>query len=201
MTICNSFQGALDAAFSDPKIKRVFAIGGQQIYKEALSHPSCEAIYMTAIHRVYPCSVFFPKIDPGSFEILERTCKTQPGESDLSYDELVLVKIRSEDVKLEKHIIASTKCKFFAKTVAVDPACSFSGNELGKETSWGNPVKCVDYDAIRLNYASKGITVSFYYDASPVGFVSIDYRGSDNAHQDNPSINKAIQSASNFFEG
>ncbi|MDR3145235.1 MAG: dihydrofolate reductase [Treponema sp.] len=50
--------------------ERVFFIGGERIFREALN--IADTIELTRIHRDYPGDRFFPDIDPGLWELAER---------------------------------------------------------------------------------------------------------------------------------
>lgn len=45
------------------KINLIYIIGGQELYKEAISHPKCDKLYITQIPGIYECDKFFPKIN------------------------------------------------------------------------------------------------------------------------------------------
>ena len=44
-------------------INKVFVIGGEQLYKEAIVHPKCIKLYINKIPMTCDCDTFFPKID------------------------------------------------------------------------------------------------------------------------------------------
>lgn len=64
----NSTFSKLDHALSycenSYRIEKVFIIGGEQLYKEAIYHPKLNRIYATEILEEYTCDTFFPKL-PG----------------------------------------------------------------------------------------------------------------------------------------
>ncbi|KAG1671709.1 hypothetical protein FOA52_007501 [Chlamydomonas sp. UWO 241] len=52
------------------KVESVFVIGGGQVYADALAHPSCTAVHLTAIDADCPgCDTFFPAIDASRFRV------------------------------------------------------------------------------------------------------------------------------------
>jgi dihydrofolate reductase / thymidylate synthase len=51
------------------QINKIFIIGGQQLYKEAISHPSCDKLYITKIPNKYDCDCNFPIIDKNIFKL------------------------------------------------------------------------------------------------------------------------------------
>ena len=44
------------------KYNKVFVIGGEQLYKEAVPHICCEQILLTKVYKKLDCDRFFPKI-------------------------------------------------------------------------------------------------------------------------------------------
>jgi len=56
-----SFNTALKQLSNSP-IEKIFVVGGEQIYKEALQHPDCQTIHLTHIKKDFPCDTFFPPI-------------------------------------------------------------------------------------------------------------------------------------------
>ena len=51
--------------------RRVFVIGGADIYRQAIALPACEGIYLTRILADYDCDAFFPAIDEDVFDQAE----------------------------------------------------------------------------------------------------------------------------------
>lgn len=43
--------------------KKIFVIGGEQLYREAIAHKDCELIYVTEINQNFNCDRFFPCIN------------------------------------------------------------------------------------------------------------------------------------------
>lgn len=46
-----------------PDLGEIFIIGGAEIYRLALAHPSCRAIYLTRIAATFDCDTFMPNLD------------------------------------------------------------------------------------------------------------------------------------------
>lgn len=59
--IAQDFESALALAAQQPNLDTVFVIGGGQVYKEAVRHPSCEALHVTDIQAHIECDTFFPE--------------------------------------------------------------------------------------------------------------------------------------------
>lgn len=62
MLFASTLEHALDLVDADGAIDDVFIIGGAQLYKEAVVHPNCEAIFLTLIKGTYDCDTFFPSL-------------------------------------------------------------------------------------------------------------------------------------------
>lgn len=59
--VYRSLDDALRYLHEDPKVEKIFVIGGECLYEEAVEHPACKYIYMTHIeHDEYHCDRFFP---------------------------------------------------------------------------------------------------------------------------------------------
>jgi dihydrofolate reductase len=56
--------GSLDSIQQNLEIDQIFIIGGMSLYKQAIHHPLCSAIYATEIGHSYTCDAFFPSIPP-----------------------------------------------------------------------------------------------------------------------------------------
>ncbi|MBT6254456.1 dihydrofolate reductase [Candidatus Uhrbacteria bacterium] len=62
--VANSFEQALELA--DDNVENIFAIGGMDIYSEAMERKDLSGIYLTRIDNVYDVDTYFPGI-PGDF--------------------------------------------------------------------------------------------------------------------------------------
>jgi len=70
----NDFDAILNNLEQDPNIETIFVIGGSMVYKQALTHPKCETIYLNLVHVVCDLSesdAFFPEIDPNMYELVD----------------------------------------------------------------------------------------------------------------------------------
>jgi dihydrofolate reductase/thymidylate synthase len=70
----NDFDAVLNNLEQDPTIETIFVIGGSIVYKQALTHPKCETIYLNMVHVVCDLSesdAFFPEIDPNMYELVD----------------------------------------------------------------------------------------------------------------------------------
>ncbi len=67
---------SLDEALSfarEAKCKKIFVIGGAQIFAEAITSPGCEEIYLTKLEGKFGCDTFFPKIELKQFKKIWRS--------------------------------------------------------------------------------------------------------------------------------
>jgi dihydrofolate reductase/thymidylate synthase len=63
-----SLQSALEYANALDNIDKIFVIGGEQLFFEAIKHPLCEFIYFTKVMGDFQCDKFFPRINPNVFK-------------------------------------------------------------------------------------------------------------------------------------
>lgn len=59
--LCDSLNYALEYC-KRSNFDNVFVIGGEMLYKEAITHPLLNKIYLTSINEKYDCDTFFPQI-------------------------------------------------------------------------------------------------------------------------------------------
>ena len=69
ITIFQTLNDAIEYTKNNIMIEKVFIIGGERIYQEALLHYDLRYIYVTNILENYNCDKFFPKIDPSRFKL------------------------------------------------------------------------------------------------------------------------------------
>jgi len=48
-------------------VENIFAIGGEDIYREALCHPKLKKIFVTEVMKTYDCDRFFPYFEESQF--------------------------------------------------------------------------------------------------------------------------------------
>lgn len=58
--VCDTLQSALNLCASAYPTNKVYVIGGQSMYQEALKHPECHQVFVTRIHSDVQCDTFFP---------------------------------------------------------------------------------------------------------------------------------------------
>jgi dihydrofolate reductase/thymidylate synthase len=87
----SSVEDALKQLGERSDVSEIFAIGGESVYKEALSLPACGRIFVTRITKDFECDTFFPAFDDTSFRVAY-VSKTSSHEN-LSYDFLVYERV------------------------------------------------------------------------------------------------------------
>lgn len=63
-----SLQQCLLQLQSNQEIEKIFVIGGQQVYADAIKSHSCQRIYLTRIDADFDCDTFFPDLDPRIYQ-------------------------------------------------------------------------------------------------------------------------------------
>lgn len=56
--------------------EEIFIIGGGEIFKESL--PLVDVIYLTRIHKNFPGEIFYPKLNPKEFDLVEQRDRELP---------------------------------------------------------------------------------------------------------------------------
>jgi len=72
----SSLDDALALLHQPPYVENLETIwicGGENIYREAIAHPSCHRVYLTQIDADYECDTFFPTVDKSIFELVTDT--------------------------------------------------------------------------------------------------------------------------------
>ena len=59
--IARSLDHALSQLENMNNIERIFVIGGQRLYEEAIVHPRCQNVYLNKIGCYHECDTFFPE--------------------------------------------------------------------------------------------------------------------------------------------
>ena len=81
LLVCGSLQDALTRLSAMSAVHKVFVIGGQNVYAEALESPRCEKLLVTSIEEDVPdCDVFFPMISAEIFRLTTRSTPEREGE-------------------------------------------------------------------------------------------------------------------------
>ncbi len=95
--IASSLTDALDQLNKQSNLDRIFVIGGESVYKEAIASASCSRIYLTEIENEVPdLDTFFPFIRANRFRLSYRSEKRTSGEYSYRFTEYDAV--RDEEV-------------------------------------------------------------------------------------------------------
>ena len=69
------FSEAIQRLEEMPEIETIYVIGGEMVYRQAISHPKCEKIYLNTIHKSCDLSKadrFFPAINKFDYELIKK---------------------------------------------------------------------------------------------------------------------------------
>lgn len=69
------FNEAIEQLEEMPEIETIYVIGGEMVYRQAISHPKCDKIYLNTIHKSCDLSKadrFFPEINKYNFELIKK---------------------------------------------------------------------------------------------------------------------------------
>ncbi len=69
------FNEAVQQLEEMPAIETIYVIGGEMVYRQAISHPKCDKIYLNTIHKTCDLSKadrFFPAINKYDFELIKK---------------------------------------------------------------------------------------------------------------------------------
>ncbi|XP_054159407.1 dihydrofolate reductase-like [Oppia nitens] len=84
-----SLSQSLQVLSTDETIDKVFVIGGQVLYEEAIDVDECQYIYLTRIDSNYECDAFFPEVDLNLFKDITQEDSAVPQEvqqeNDITY--------------------------------------------------------------------------------------------------------------------
>lgn len=75
-------------------VEQIFVIGGGQVFKEALSRPDIQGIYLTQVQGDFDCDTFFPSL-PSHFVLSQRLGHAQ--EKGIDYDFLFYSRLPNTD--------------------------------------------------------------------------------------------------------
>lgn len=78
-----NFDRALAAIDVLPNIGRTFVIGGGEVFREAITHPELQCLYLTRIHATLDCDTFLAPL-PQKLKLVSRSDVQREGA--LTYD-------------------------------------------------------------------------------------------------------------------
>ncbi|MCH2111829.1 MAG: dihydrofolate reductase [Planctomycetes bacterium] len=78
-------SGALEDALNQAQgCDEVFVIGGGAVYQEAVAHPQCDTIHLTAVHATFDCDTFFLPNEE-DWALAEDSPKEKEGDIEYSF--------------------------------------------------------------------------------------------------------------------
>ncbi len=63
-SLCES----LEELSKNTVIDKIYVIGGESVYREAILKPECEKVYLTIIDTYFECDSYFPQVDQNYFQ-------------------------------------------------------------------------------------------------------------------------------------
>ena len=109
----SDFISALDHCNRDPDIENIFVIGGEKVYKAAISHMNCHKIYLTSIHENFTVDTYFPLI-PDHFKITETLAVVDKFALEFTIYENTRINLDSEEnqyIELVKNVVENGEYK------------------------------------------------------------------------------------------
>jgi dihydrofolate reductase/thymidylate synthase len=77
-SVAASLDEALALAHGEPRVDRVFVIGGGELYREALRHPACGDVHLTRVEGTHACDTVFPELGE-AFALASRSERHEDG--------------------------------------------------------------------------------------------------------------------------
>jgi len=74
----NGLNAALKYINSIHNINETFVIGGASLYREALTHPDLQTVYLTRIHNKFDCDTYIPEL-PNDLCLVSQDNHTEDG--------------------------------------------------------------------------------------------------------------------------
>ena len=100
--ICSSIEEAIDLAQkTGDKGKRIFIIGGAEIYKQTMD--IVDEIFITEIHHEFEGDAFFPEVDKKKWKETSRTINKADEKNKYDYDYCVYERIKDEQAVYKLH--------------------------------------------------------------------------------------------------
>ncbi len=86
---CQSFkelEGLLESKVLKSQYEKVFIIGGEKVFKEALWLDSCRSLFITHIQKTFTCDTFFPAFEQ-QFKVVHQSSPMKEGEISYRFTE------------------------------------------------------------------------------------------------------------------
>ncbi|XP_017490940.1 PREDICTED: dihydrofolate reductase-like [Rhagoletis zephyria] len=78
-----SLSEAVETLSTLPEIDQLFVIGGESVYRESVTRPDAEFIFLTRIDADIDCDRFFPEVDMSVYEDLTDDSVTAPDKEEI----------------------------------------------------------------------------------------------------------------------
>ncbi len=76
-----SLNEAIQRVSDEPSIDKIFVIGGEMLYREAIRSPFCETVHITEVQGDFKeFDTFFPVLPASEYQLIHRSPKKQEGE-------------------------------------------------------------------------------------------------------------------------
>lgn len=121
--VARSFEEALDIALQNNTQKKVFIIGGEQMYKASLLF--ADKIYSTMVHGDFMGDTFFPKLDPEEWEIVESESHSRDCENSFSCDFITLNRKKRKQKVVDPRFAKSKEYGGVIEKIASEGKCPF----------------------------------------------------------------------------
>lgn len=127
--VFNNLDMALDYILNNlvQKVNKVFVVGGEILYREAIVHPKCREIIMTRVPKLYDCNKFFPEINFNFF-----IQKSINYKDDLTF----IYYIKNRQINLEEYQYLS-----LIKNIISNGCDKNDRTGVGTVSIWGNQMR------------------------------------------------------------
>lgn len=78
-----SLSEAVETLSTLPEIDQLYVIGGESVYRESVTRPDAEFIFLTRIDADFECDRFFPEVDMSVYEDLTDDSVTAPDKAEI----------------------------------------------------------------------------------------------------------------------
>jgi dihydrofolate reductase len=87
--VVNSIKKAISIA-EDRHEEELFVIGGGEIFQQIFN--IADKIYLTNVHAEVKAKIYFPEVDPGSWELITKQMPEQPDQDQYTTDFQILIR-------------------------------------------------------------------------------------------------------------
>ncbi len=91
--VFGTLDEALDYVDIRQDIGKIFVVGGQRLYEEAIYHRYADLLYLTHVDKEYDCDRFFPQIDKNKYKIVGKSLIKFTTEDGIKYTFVIYKRI------------------------------------------------------------------------------------------------------------